>query len=515
MTTDGEATSANDSMQRTETCSGDNWPPNEQRRTPGSSWKVAALLPSAVVVLWAIGISLVYWPGNMDADALNQIAAAKSGHFTDWWAPILDWLWRGLFLVHLSPGFVLLGTIITILLAIYGLFRVRLGRWASCIATILLSIYPPVFGFLGSLQRDTWFTAFGLSAYAFYFRSRRAQFPTTYWWLTAVAVSAWFGMAARQNGFVFLLPVLAMTIYSVAKDYPRLRRGAHIRRNPSTPTRRVLVGAVVGSLVLVLAFAVSQSILTYRIIGAAHTYPSQAVFEGDLATLSVRTNTVLLPSFVYPAQSLAVLKKHYSPYGSTFLLEGPDHPLVSTTKTAVFPSLVDASEETKLRQDWEHAIANHPGAYLKLRWKQWTALIAWSGPSYEPYHPGIDQNPWGYRPNFRTLERLAIDYERHFNPPPLEGGPLFRTWIYLLMVILVGVDLARRSREAELRLVGIMALAAAAFYVEYLFVNPGLGFRFGWLMVIVSLISLVLNSHDYLHRRAWLHADNSPVGVQG
>ena len=56
----------------------------------------------------------------------------------------------------------------------------------------------------------------------------------------------------------------------------------------------------------------------------------------------------------------------------------------------------------------------------------WTREVAWSGNSYEPYHPGIDTNPWRYKPAFPRLDHAALRYLDAFGEPGLYGGVLHR-----------------------------------------------------------------------------------------
>ena len=169
--------------------------------------------PIAVLLVAALAVSLSVWPGHMDADALNQIEQARSGQFVDWWAPVLDWMWRLLFLLHLSPGFVLLTSTTIFILSVFEILRCVLNRWAAVGATLLITAFPPVLGFLCSLQRDTWFGALNLAAYALVIRCfRRPQSNVSL--LVGLSLAAvWFGMAARQNGVIALAPAVGFDLY--------------------------------------------------------------------------------------------------------------------------------------------------------------------------------------------------------------------------------------------------------------------------------------------------------------
>ena len=446
--------------------------------------------PVAGLLAAALFVSLSVWPGNMDADALNQIAQARSGQFVDWWTPVLDWMWRLLFLLHLSPGFVLLTSTTIFVLSVFEILRCVLGRWAAAGATILITAFPPVLGFLCSLSRDTWFGALNLAAYALAVRCvRRPESNVTLLAVLSLA-AVWFGMAARQNAVIALTPVVALDLYLLWSR--RSSRGSHAR-NFERRKRWVIIPATLATVVL---FAVSQYVLTYDVIGASRTYVQQQLFQGDLAELSVRTHQVLEPRFIFPAQNLKALATHTSPYTALPLLEGPGHPLVRTRHAAPFPSLVNGLEDTTLEHDWLDAIRAHPGSYVLERWQLWTHLIGWTAPVYEPYHPGIDQNPWGYRATFGPMDRAVMWYLSRFESGNLNGGPLFRIWPYLLIGVVVTADLVRRRRRATLRIVGCMCGATLVYYLGYMVLAMGNGFRWAWPTVTAVVVALVVDVVD-------------------
>jgi hypothetical protein len=474
------------------------------------SW-AARLAPRAVLLCASVAVSLTFWPGHMDADALSQIAQARSGHFLDWWAPIIDWLWRILFLLHMSPGFVLLASTIIFLLSVYELLRCVLGPWVAVAITLAITIYPPVLGFLGSLQRDTWFGGLSLAAYALIVRAYRSPtaHPLRLGLLSLVCV--WIGMADRQNGFIVLAPAAILSVYLIQSALRHRRTYSHLA--PSRYRLFPKLTAVVGGLLLVIAFAGSQWVITYHVIHARHTYPQQALFDEDLAMLSLRTDKVLLPPFLFPAQDLRALRQHSSPYSELPLVAGPDHPLVPTAQAAPFPSYVSGSQEQVLQHDWLTAILDHPGAYLAARWTLWTHLIGWGVNAYEPYHNGFDGNPWGYRATYPTLDNAALRYLSYFTVAPNEGGVLYHTWVYLGLCLLVSCDLLRRRRPTTIRVIGCLCASVFLYYCAFFFLAMGFGFRWGWLVVVSTLVGVCVDLVDHggrlaLHVRRRLRISN-------
>lgn len=451
--------------------------------------------PVVVLVMAILFVSLSVWPGHMDADALNQIAMARSGHFLDWWAPVLDWMWRLLFLLHLSPGFVLLTSTTIFILSLFEILRCVLSRWAAVGATLLITAYPPVFGFLCSLQRDTWFGALNLAAYALALRCLRRSDANVRFLIGLSLTAVWFGMAARQNGFIALAPVVTLDLYLLWSRRPS--RGSHARSTNGVKgrSRWLLLPATIATILL---FAASQYVLTYEVIGAVRTYPQQELFYGDLAELSVGTHQNLEPRFIYPSQKFKELAAHTSPFSVLPLIAGPGHPLVRTPDAASYPSFVSGHEDSSLEHDWLNAIRAHPGAYVSERWTLWAHLIGLTAPSYEPFHPGFDTNPWGYRASFGPMDRAVLSYLSTFESGNLIGGPLFRVWPYLLIGVAVTADLVRKRRSATLRIVGCMCGASVVYYLGYAVAAMGSGYRWAWTTVVVVVLAVVMDGVDRL-----------------
>jgi hypothetical protein len=466
--------------------------------TEGPALAVAILLSASVV------LALFFWPGSIDADALNQISEARTGRFNDWWAPILDWLWRGLFLLHLSPGFVLWGTLAVFLLSVYELLRVALGRRWAVVGALLITVFPPVLGFLASLQRDTWFGASALAAYALAGRAQRKAGLQRGVAGAGSLIAIWVSLAARQNALVAVIPAAfiatrVLLLRWLPLDGPTRRPS---RRGVGSLFRRASLVTVAASVVLLGMFVLSQRVLTYSVIGSMRTYPQQQLLEGDLASLSLREDTDLLPKTVFPAQNLKTLRKYYSPFGSLPLVSGPGHPLVASNPHMQGPGIVDAKGARELKHDWNKAVLAHPRAYLHARWQTWTRLIGWSGNTFEPYHPGFDPNPWGYKAKFPSLNRFGLAFLSSFSSGPLMGGALHRTWVYLLGAVLLTVDLLRPKRSPPLRLLGWLCGAAAAYYLTFFFLATGPNFRWGWLLVAATLIGTGVNLAD--HTKRWI-----------
>lgn len=452
--------------------------PARPPRSRGRSFARGGALQAVVLLLGSTGVSLLFWPGNMDADALRQMGEASTGKFVDWWAPILDWFWRPLFLLHLSPGFVLWVTITIFFFSVYELLRLVLGRWPAVGVTFLVAVFPPVLGYLGALSRDAWFGTATLACYALLARGQRTRGGQSVACVIGSFIAAWIALAARQNAIPALLPAFFIATAMLLRPFVQPGRKA-VRRIYENRIARFF-GRVVLPLLLLFLFVVSQRLITYDVIHATPSYPQQLLYDFDLASLSIRTDHMLLPRSSFPSQSMAVLRAHYNPYIVTPL------PLVGTTNPKV---------ESRLQSAWIHAILSHPIAYLQARWEVWTRQIAWSGPADEPYHNGIDANGWGFKATFPSLNRFTLSYLSSFTsgPPLYEGGELYRVWGYLVACAIVGIDLLRRRRPPELRIMGWLCWAAVIYFLPFSVISMGPPFRWAWFLVVTTVLAVCVD----------------------
>lgn len=491
---------------------------------PATAFVRSRWAPLAVLVCFGVLLAVAVWPGQLDADALNQIKQARTGQFNNWWAPIIDWLMRGLFLLGGGPGIVVMVTILVALVSLYELLRVRLSRWSSVLVSVLISISPPVLGYITSLQRDVWFGSATLASYALLVRATRCSPRARSICAGLSLVAAWFAMAARQNAIPALIPAVAIDLAwllrprrtGTSSEPSAVSAGTAAEPDPATAVdtgdlvgpasakgpsrsagsrarrrrtgRRPLAIAVL-TVAVFGVFYLSQDVLTYDVIGAVHAYPQQELFEQDLAGISLREHVDLLPRAIFPAHSLAVLSRYYSPATVIPLVAGKGHPLIT---------YADASGYKQLEKAWEHAVVHHPIGYLHARWNLWMAEIDWNVNSWAPYHPGVDKNTLGLSAAFPVLDKFRLRYLETFGTTYLYGGVVTKAWIYLLISPFLGLSLARRRRSAAVRIIGLMVLAAFVYTLTFAVAAMGDTFRWNWFLVTATLTGLVIQASESL-----------------
>jgi hypothetical protein len=119
-----------------------------------------------------------------------------------------------------------------------------------------------------------------------------------------------------------------------------------------------------------------------------------------------------------------------------------------------------------------------------------------------PYERPLADNG-GFPFRFPALNDAAFDYMQVFGDQqsplePIDGGPVFAVWVYLLVALAGAVVLLRRSRPWPLLTVGAMALSALTHQVGVFFAVMHNAYRFEFPCVVVGMLTAAV-----LVRLAW------------
>jgi len=313
-------------------------------------WRWLALLLMGLSTTFVV---LSFFPGILGTDTIWFIRQSKAGIYDDWLAPILAAIWHRGFAMGLGPGWVLGATVLLFVGSIYFLLRPWMSRlWAAAFASVL-PLLPPFLGLLGSLARDTWYTALFAASFGFAVRGTRPGISVRRRWLLAglSLLMSWLALASRQNG---ILPMGIALLAPLLVVWPTLR--APLRRRPALWKRRGWL--VVLSWLLLLGFTVGSQRILMEVLSVRGQHPEQATMINDLAALSLREGKVLFSPRIFPAQSLEVLRERSSIYDIDRLVYGDDR--------AINMPLLGADYE-QLRRDWLSALRSHPFGYVPGR----------------------------------------------------------------------------------------------------------------------------------------------------
>lgn len=415
---------------------------------------------------YTFAAALVYWPGQIDPDTLDELHSAATGRYNDFHTPLLSALWRGPYLLGFrSPGWILLLGIATMLCGLYLVLRIRFGRVASTALAMAVCTWPPVLSWTIHVGRDTWFIAFLLVAFGAAARMMRMGRRQRTLNLIVCLVAAALCSASWQ---IALAPLFVLFVLLARQFVPSVRF-------------RLLAVLSVGLVACFGLYGVQRGL--EKAIHTKTVYPQQATFVYDLAQMSTMENKLLLPHEVLVPNrpTLHLLKQIVS---------------VGTYDQIVYPSShvvifgVDAQQEAALQHAWIHAVTQHPFTYLDERARLALAELAITHPSFWTFQ--VPPDPPAFKPISTTLQGYGLDYLGLFAVGEnLYGDPLYSVWAYLLVLIAAIPILFRRRGPAD-AVGGTFAVAMIVFTVTMAFTVPTLIYRFAYPIVVGGTVMLPL-----------------------
>jgi len=435
------------------------------RAEPGARFGTTArtryLAVFAVLGLWSAALATVFWPGQGDPDTSSALQDVASGHYLDWHAPMLEVLWRGLYLtgVH-GRGPVLFASVFTLVTGFYLVLRVRFGQLGSCIGAVLCSVFPPVLGWEAHVGTDAWFAALLLAGFGCAARAARITGRSRTVSLIAASVLGFLGLAARHNAFPAVVVLLAVV--------------AALWLPPAWRRRRVwAVGLGIGATVVMMG--VQAGILVAVDTRSMHAAQNTMLY--DLTTLSKREGTMLLPKVADPGQNLSLIVRGTTVEGDEQLIYAPGAPIR-------WP--LEGADYRTLTHSWESAILHHPYGYLSDRLQSGLQLLGVTHPEFWLFQePGPDMAP-----KFPALNRPALSYLSATTQSGnnLYGSVLYDAWIYVLILAAASVVLWRRTRAD--RVLALLAAAVLVYTLVTIFAVPEMLYRYVYVDVVAGIVLL-------------------------
>jgi hypothetical protein len=434
------------------------------------------LLAYGLLALPVVVVFACFAPGHMGIDSFSQIGEVDKGAFTNRHATLLLALWYPLFHLGLGPAFVLAVQIAVFALGSYLVLRPAFGRVAAAAVVLGICLWPPVFGMLGSVGRDTWFAALMVATYGLLVRSAEREWPARGRWLVLATIALWLAIASRQNAFVAMIPaavmLAAMTLTRVRETRDGGRGGARPR-----------LAALVAGLALVGGILVSQLAGTLA-MRADDVDPEQYLYIYDLAALSERDGVNRFPAAVVEGDVEPIERGFYPDSMVDLVYYQP--PVVAAP--------LDEARMRSLRDAWLDRIGSDPGGYLAVRADLFGRQLALTRSARNVLIPELIANEYGYEILLGGPHDAALDYLDLFTEPHPEsfffastdGDVLYTVWVYLLAAAAAAAYLLRRGVAAELRVVGALALGALTLQIGLFFLAMGTEYRFEFPAVAAS-----------------------------
>lgn len=298
-------------------------------------------------------VALPSLPGRMNADALDMYGQGLGTPLHDWHAPIVPWLWR---LIGASPALIAVQTTLIVFAIVYAVVLTcranGLSSSRALVAAFGFALLPPVLNHLVAVSKDTWVAAIFVAVLAMSSGPWRARLIDVRAALVALAPSI-------RPETVLLMPVFIWGEYVLAG-------------------RKRLDAIRYAGVLLMVAAAVG--LLVAKVVKPEARHAEGGIFLFDLAGISIRTNQLLLTPASFPANDLAVLRRHYWPDSLS--------PIAWSEPPSEMVRFVVGDDLVQLRRRWVGAIIAHPLAYIDTR--AGTVLSYLNG--HWRFHPGIDLN---------------------------------------------------------------------------------------------------------------------------
>jgi hypothetical protein len=425
-----------------------------------------------LVVVSAI-VAVGFWPGRMNLDSITMIREAKSGDFTDQYAPLLQALWHPFISNGIGPGWVLFGQVLVFAIGAYLVLRSVAGPVAASAGSAFVVLTPTVFGPIALVGRDAWFLAaltfmFGATATA-----NRTTARTRFAWIVAACAAGFIAMAARQNA-----------VFAVAVAFVLLAAVATLPSASLPGFRWKGLAKVVGMGLLATALVAGTQAVAKRVIGVENVHPATPLYVYDLSAQSVQDGKNYIPKSVLPASEAKKIPSYFRTRDVYFMVVYPGAPFAKVYSKAFLDK-----HQADLAEAWRKRITSDPLSYLDARRRLFVREISVTAPTIFAYEPSIFPPTAGYSTTFPRANDWATDYMGVWHRDNLDGGIVFRVWPYLLVAIAAAVMLLWRPSWPRVILAS-MAIAALTHQVGLFFGLLGNAFRFEF--PAVALVEIVV-----------------------
>lgn len=405
-----------------------------------------------------LGIILCVAPGHMNGDSLTMFTQATLNQYSDWHYPVISiiwhWLWpneRTLFFT-LKFFTIAFAYLIRQLLIAFGLPKTSANYFCA-----LLLITPTVLGWLGTHSKDVW-AAVGFLAVLLL--TAHYQKTSRIYWLVLQVIVAILSCLVRPELIVIYSLFFILQIW--AND------------NHSLKYRFVCCAILICTMLSGIKLATAIIDKQFKV---AHIYIAQQLYAFDLASLSIKTNQLLLPSMTFPAQNLDILKKHYNPTNIVPLCFGkPDNEMLKAS--------FNKSEVTKLRNLWLQNVVKYLPDYLAARAHIFSSYLQ----GYVWFSEGIEPNNFGIQLINPTLHTAMLNYLNIFDHTIITSH-----YFYLIgEILLILAANAYISEKPTRRLIIATLLTCIAYQLLFFIITVSPDFRYAYTSVVVFWLVLYL-----------------------
>lgn len=392
------------------------------------------LLPAALVCV-------PFWPGHIGGEMLADIDGMRTGR--DGGAPLLLELWERFYNRGAGPGFVLLTQVAAFVSGGYLVLRSAFGRPGALAGVTLLTVFPPLYGQLGTVSADTWGLALIVLAAGCGVRSVATSGRGRGVWLVLGAAAVVLALDARPHDV--LTAAVVACAPALALPGPRRRRMAGVAAALAVVLLGIGLHALAGP-------------------GGDRVGADQYRQALDIGRVSAITNENLMPREVADTD-LGQVVLWVSPESSRGFFDDRLGPRGAAPLTG--------AQREALAEGWRDVVREEPVAWLESRFDVLGRSVGVTSRGRQVFQPRIEANALGFAPRFPSLDDAATGYVEAFvaDDALMWGGVLHEPWLYLLLAVAGGAVLVRR-RSPELVAAGIAGFSAAAHQLDLLLWAP-------------------------------------------
>ncbi len=424
---------------------------------------------------------LFAFPGYLTTESLDQLMDARVDQFTDWYAPVMSWIWRLIGHLIAGPAGMLALQSLLFLAGAFGLLRRALPDRAAALATCGVLLFPPITTVLAVIWRDGQLAGFILAGAAAVASDRRG------WRIAGLALLI-IGATMRDGATIAALPIVVALFWWRA-DVVGWRRAAI--------AAAAWVAVVAGATGLDRGLADAETerpaltLARLDVLGVVRF--AETTSDADLHAELARAGLAgAVPDDVH--HQVRILYKYPERHAELLALPAKDDP---------------SGRAALLRARRELAWA-HPRAYVWHRGRQLRlALGLEPSERWTPIYTSFTEKPAQrlivhQRATHSAAQQLLID--------AVEETPavLFRPYLYAaLALLLLPLAIIRRQRDALALLASGLAYEASLFVTV---VTPE--YRHSHWLITCTVIGAVMLAARELSSRAARRARPAaaPVG---
>jgi hypothetical protein len=424
-------------------------------------------LDAVVVVGLTLLVSVPVWPGIYTIDSQQILQDARLGEVSNWYAPLLGWVWGLIDGVGIPPGVVFLVGVFAFVGAVLALVRQFLPRSMARVVTLGVVLFPPVYGLLGWVGRDVWFATAAVGITACALRAHRTA-GVSNWNVGALGALSIVAADARQNGAPFALLGFGVATAGVL----RLRSGSLVRGARSTV---IACGAIAGLLIV----GGLQSAVT-----KVEHHPEQIMLARDLTAVTLDTGSPAMDDFLFPSQDVELLEHRLGGLDPDAVI-ALDPPVARYSPWSGGPGAGVINDE--YQQQWIDMIKRDPVSYLRMRLDLYLDQLGITREVRSPHFERSDELPGGAEgvensfPELLRIRNLVLSWT---DGTAGSGSILHAPALYLVAAMSSIWQIGRRvgERRAAVVLVAVLAAMQALLF----FTAPTSQYRFQFFQVVIG-----------------------------